>query len=105
MISGKVYRTVRRQLERAARHRGHGAMRINAPGDLADAELLSYWLPLDDAKVMCRYLNDESPAWLAKRRDGFIGLGAFRCRTPTLRSASLNMQAVEVLGRRDREAM
>jgi len=40
MISGKVYAGVRRQLERARRIEGMADARL-APGDLADAELLS----------------------------------------------------------------
>jgi len=39
-----------------------GAMRHpRARADLADAGAASYWLPLADAKVMIRYLNDQMP--------------------------------------------
>jgi aminocarboxymuconate-semialdehyde decarboxylase len=38
-------------------------------------ELLSYWLPLDDAKVMIRYLNDEIARMIAAAPERFIGLG------------------------------
>jgi aminocarboxymuconate-semialdehyde decarboxylase len=37
---------------------------------------LSYWLPLDDAKVMCRYLNDEIARMIGEAPNRFIGLGA-----------------------------
>ena len=30
-------------------------------------ELLSYWLPLDDAKVLIRYLNDQIAAMVERR--------------------------------------
>jgi aminocarboxymuconate-semialdehyde decarboxylase len=39
-------------------------------------ELLSYWLPLDDAKVMIRFLNDEIAAMIARAPERFVGLGA-----------------------------
>jgi aminocarboxymuconate-semialdehyde decarboxylase len=38
-------------------------------------ELLSYWLPLDDAKLMIRFLNDEIARMIAAAPDRFIGLG------------------------------
>jgi aminocarboxymuconate-semialdehyde decarboxylase len=38
-------------------------------------ELLSYWLPLDDAKVMIRYLNDQIAQMIAQAPDRFVGLG------------------------------
>ena len=38
-------------------------------------ELLSYWLPLDDAKVMIRFLNDEIARMIAAAPERFIGLG------------------------------
>ena len=39
-------------------------------------ELLSYWLPLEDAKVLIRYLNDEIAAMVQLAPERFIGLGA-----------------------------
>ena len=38
-------------------------------------ELLSYWLPLDDASPMIRYLNDQIAAMIEQAPDRFIGLG------------------------------
>jgi aminocarboxymuconate-semialdehyde decarboxylase len=38
-------------------------------------ELLSYWLPLDDAQSMIRFLNDEIARMIAAAPDRFIGLG------------------------------
>src|SRR5687768_16389629 len=38
-------------------------------------ELLSYWLPLEDAKAMIRFLNDEIARMIAEAPERFIGLG------------------------------
>ena len=39
-------------------------------------ELLSYWLPLEDAKVLIRYLNEQIAEMIALAPDRFTGLGA-----------------------------
>jgi len=39
-------------------------------------ELLSYWLPLADAKAMVRYLNEQIAAMIEEAPKRFIGLGA-----------------------------
>jgi aminocarboxymuconate-semialdehyde decarboxylase len=39
-------------------------------------ELLSYWLPLEDAKLLIRYLNDQIAAMVARAPERFVGLGA-----------------------------
>jgi aminocarboxymuconate-semialdehyde decarboxylase len=39
-------------------------------------ELLSYWLPLADAKAMIRYLNETTAAMIEKAPQRFVGLGA-----------------------------
>jgi aminocarboxymuconate-semialdehyde decarboxylase len=77
MISGKVYRTVSdgcwsvpRRIEDMA------AMRVGRQALSPMPELLSYWLPLDDARILIRYLNDEIAAMVARAPDRFIGLGA-----------------------------
>src|SRR5882672_9916769 len=77
MISGKVYRTVSdgswsvpRRIEQM------GEMRVGRQAISPMPELLSYWLPLDDAKVMIRYLNDQIAAMIQQAPDRFIGLGA-----------------------------
>ena len=77
MISGKVYRTVAdgswsvpRRIEDMA------AMRITRQAISPMPELLSYWLPLADAKVMIRYLNDQIAAMIAQAPQRFVGLGA-----------------------------
>jgi aminocarboxymuconate-semialdehyde decarboxylase len=77
MISGKVYRTVAdgcwsvpRRIEDMAR------MRVARQALSPMPELLSYWLPLADAQVLVRYLNDEIAAMVARAPDRFVGLGA-----------------------------
>jgi aminocarboxymuconate-semialdehyde decarboxylase len=76
MISGKVYRTVAdgcwsvpRRIEDMAKQ-GVTRQAISPM-----PELLSYWLPLDDAKVMVRYLNEQIAAMIALAPKSFIGLG------------------------------
>ena len=77
MISGKVYRTVAdgcwsvpRRIEEM------GGMQVSRQAISPMPELLSYWLPLDDARVMIRYLNEQIAAMIAQAPDRFIGLGA-----------------------------
>jgi aminocarboxymuconate-semialdehyde decarboxylase len=53
-----------------------GAMRITRQAISPMPELLSYWLPLEDAKVMIRYLNDQIAAMIAAAPQRFVGLGA-----------------------------
>jgi len=76
MISGKLYRTVAdgswsvpRRIEEM------GAMGVTRQAISPMPELLSYWLPLDDAKVMIRFLNDEIARMIAAAPERFIGLG------------------------------
>ena len=77
MISGKVYRTVADGSWSVPRRiEDMGAMRITRQAISPMPELLSYWLPLDDAKVMCRYLNDQIAAMVTHAPERFIGLGA-----------------------------
>jgi aminocarboxymuconate-semialdehyde decarboxylase len=77
MISGKVYRTVSDGCWSVPRRiEDMGAMRITKQVISPMPELLSYWLPLEDAKVMCRYLNDEVVRMIAAAPQRFYGLGA-----------------------------
>jgi len=77
MISGKVYRTVAdgswsvpRRIEEM------GAMRIARQAISPMPELLSYWLPLEDARTMIRFLNDEIARMISLAPGRFVGLGA-----------------------------
>jgi len=83
MISGKVYRTVSdgcwsvpRRIEDMA------AMGVARQAISPMPELLSYWLPLDDAKTMVRYLNEQIAAMVAQAPDTFIGLGCVPLQDP-----------------------
>ena len=77
MISGKVYRTVpdtswdgalrMREMDEAGL-----AMHVLSPMP----ELLSYWLPLPDARVLVRYLNDQLAELVAAHPSRFSALGA-----------------------------
>src|SRR6266446_3273566 len=76
MISDKVYRTVAdgcwsvpRRIEQMAE------MRVGRQAISPMPELLSYWLPLEDAKAMVRYLNEEIARMIAAAPGRFIGLG------------------------------
>jgi len=77
MISGKVYRTVAdgswsvpRRIEQM------GEMGVTCQAISPMPELLSYWLPLDDAKAMVRYLNEQIAEMMVQAPGRFVGLGA-----------------------------
>src|SRR5881396_2628837 len=77
MISGKVYRTVSdgcwsvpRRIEDMNR------IRVARQALSPMPELLSYWLPLADACVLIRYLNDQIAAMVERAPERFVGLGA-----------------------------
>ena len=77
MISGKVYRTVSDGCWSVPRRiEDMGRMQVTRQAISPMPELLSYWLPLDDAKVMIRYLNDQIAAMIERAPDRFVGLGA-----------------------------
>ena len=76
MISGKLYRTVSdgswsvpRRIEQMSE------MRVTRQVLSPMPELLSYWLPLDDAKVLIRYLNEQIAEMLQAASERFVGLG------------------------------
>ena len=77
MISGKVYRTVADGSWSVARRvSAMDETRVGRQALSPMPELLSYWLPLDDAKVLIRYLNDQIAAMIDQAPSRFIGLGA-----------------------------
>ena len=76
MISGEVYRTVSDGCWSVPRRiEDMGAMQVTRQALSPMPELLSYWLPLDDARVMVRYLNDQIAAMIERAPERFIGLG------------------------------
>jgi aminocarboxymuconate-semialdehyde decarboxylase len=77
MISGKVYRTVSEGCWSVPRRiEDMNGMRVARQALSPMPELLSYWLPLEDAKVLIRYLNDQIAAMVARAPERFVGLGA-----------------------------
>ena len=76
MISGKVYRTVSDGCWSVPRRiEAMSGMRVNRQALSPMPELLSYWLPLDDARALIRYLNDQLAEMVAAAPDRFVGLG------------------------------
>src|SRR4051794_5401953 len=77
MISGKVYRTVSDGSWSVPRRiEDMGAMRVTRQALSPMPELLSYWLPLEDAQSMIRYLNDTIAGMVQAAPQRFVGLGA-----------------------------
>ena len=77
MISGKVYRTVADGCWSVPRRvEDMNGTRVARQALSPMPELLSYWLPLADAKVLIRYLNDQIAAMVSRAPERFIGLGA-----------------------------
>ncbi|HEY1288658.1 MAG TPA: amidohydrolase family protein [Burkholderiales bacterium] len=77
MISGKVYRTVSDGCWSVPRRvEDMTGMRVARQALSPMPELLSYWLPLADAKVLIRYLNDQIAAMVARAPQRLVGLGA-----------------------------
>jgi len=76
MISGRKYRTVPESCWRTEVRRAEmDAMRIGRQVLSPMPELLSYWLPLQDASLMCRYLNEEIVRMVAAEPGRFLGFG------------------------------
>jgi aminocarboxymuconate-semialdehyde decarboxylase len=77
MISGKVYRTVVEGCWSVPRRiEDMNGMRIARQALSPMPELLSYWLPLEDARTLIRYLNDQIAAMVERAPERFVGLGA-----------------------------
>ncbi len=77
MISGKKYRTVSETCwDSAKRVSGMDACGVARQAISPMPELLSYWLPLADAKVLIRWLNDTIAGMVVAQPLRFIGLGA-----------------------------
>ena len=76
IVSGKNYRTVpNTSWDTALRAQDMDAMGIARQALSPMPELLSYWLPLADAKVLIRWLNDSIAAMVAAQPTRFVGLG------------------------------
>jgi aminocarboxymuconate-semialdehyde decarboxylase len=83
MIDGKNFRTVSDQCWDVAR-------RAEAMSEMGIArqvlspmpELLSYWLPRDDALALIRHVNDSIAGMVERAPDKFIGLGGVPMQDP-----------------------
>lgn len=77
MIEGKIYRTVRDsswRLEERLKDMDSGSVGMQCLSPMP--ELLSYWLPAQDAQALVRYVNDQVAAMTARFPQRFCGLGA-----------------------------
>ncbi|MEO5881495.1 MAG: amidohydrolase family protein, partial [Caldimonas sp.] len=77
MLSGKVYRTVPdASWDVTRRVVAMEAQRVSRQVLSPMPELLSYWLDGIDGAALCRYLNEQIAAMVAREPDRFFGLGA-----------------------------
>jgi aminocarboxymuconate-semialdehyde decarboxylase len=77
MISGKVYRTVSDGCWSVPRRiEDMNGMRVACQALSPMPELLSYWLPLEDARALLRYINEQIAAMVERAPQRFVGLGA-----------------------------
>jgi aminocarboxymuconate-semialdehyde decarboxylase len=83
MIDGKNFRTVSDQCWDIERRKEAMAQMCIARQVLSPMpELLSYWLPFDDALPLIRHVNDTIAAMVARAPDTFIGLGGVPMQDP-----------------------
>jgi aminocarboxymuconate-semialdehyde decarboxylase len=90
MIDGRNFRTITDQCWDVER-------RLEAMAQMGIArqvlspmpELLSYWLPADDALVLTRHVNATIASMVARAPDRFIGLGAVPMQDPELAAREL----------------
>jgi aminocarboxymuconate-semialdehyde decarboxylase len=76
LISGRAYRTLADGSWSADRRiEEMPTMGVSHQAISAMPELMSYWLPLDDAKVLIRYINDQLAMLIDANRSRFFGLG------------------------------
>ena len=83
MIDGKDFRTVTDEcwdIERRAEAMAQMGIARQVLSPMP--ELLSYWLPLDDAVPLIRHVNDIIAAIVARAPDKFIGLGGVPMQDP-----------------------
>jgi len=77
MISGKIYRTVADGSWSVPRRLEHmDSTRVARQVLSPMPELFSYWLPLEDARVLIRYINEQQAEMVAQAPQRFTGLGA-----------------------------
>ena len=83
MIDGRNFRTVSDECWDVGR-RTEAMARMGIARQVLSPmpELLSYWLPLDDALPLIRHVNDSIAAMVARAPDTFIGLGGVPMQDP-----------------------
>jgi aminocarboxymuconate-semialdehyde decarboxylase len=90
MIDGKNFRTVTDECWDIGRRREAMAQMGIARQVLSPMpELLSYWLPLEDALPLTRHVNDSIAAMVARAPDKFIGLGGVPMQDPDVAAREL----------------
>jgi aminocarboxymuconate-semialdehyde decarboxylase len=90
MIDGKNFRTVTDEcwdVERRAEAMAKMGIARQVLSPMP--ELLSYWLPLEDASPLIRHVNDTIAAMVARAPDRFIGLGGVPMQDPDLAAREL----------------
>ena len=90
MIDGKNFRTVTDEcwdIERRAEAMAHMGIARQVLSPMP--ELLSYWLPLDDALPLLRHVNDTIAAMVARAPGKFIGLGGVPMQDPDVAAREL----------------
>lgn len=90
MIDGKNFRTVSDEcwdVERRAEAMAHMGIARQVLSPMP--ELLSYWLPLDDAQPLIRHVNDTIAAMVTRAPDRFIGLGGVPMQDPDVAAREL----------------
>ena len=90
MIDGKNFRTVTDECWDVERRTEAMAQMGIARQVLSPMpELLSYWLPLDDALALTRHVNDSIAARVARAPNRFIGLGSVPLQDPDVAAREL----------------
>ncbi len=83
MILGRNYRTVEDGAWSASRRlEAMDASEVTAQVLSPMPELLSYWLPAEDAAVLCEHLNVEIARMMREAPGRFFGLGAVTLQAP-----------------------
>ena len=90
MIDGKNFRTVTDECWDIGR-RAEAMARMNIARQVLSPmpELLSYWLPLEDALPLTRHVNDTIATMVAQAPDKFIGLGGVPMQDPDVAAREL----------------
>lgn len=90
MIDGKNFRTVTDECWDVDR-RAEGMAHMNIARQVLSPmpELLSYWLPLEDAVPLLRHVNDTIAGMVARAPDKFFGLGGVPMQDPDVAAREL----------------